>query len=176
MPRRALFLRLGVLVVGLTLASCASATTGKGRNTEPDLLTGLVLDAEGKAIPFAKVAMLPVERVPEDEVEKGVASPETLPTGSRGLAVTTEGGRFSIDHLSDEAGTSLNLAGGWTYEVTIYKPGYHPWKDKVTFQRGTTQLDVCLYPDTISLEDLGNLVDTKLGDTNTGVGVLRQGQ
>lgn len=162
-------------VLALLGASGSCATAGRTKAAEPDLITGLVLDAEGSPIAFAKVAMVPTGPALSED-RKGGESADPLPEGARGLAVTTESGRFDIDHLSDAAGTAIGLPPSWFYEVTVYKPGYHAWKESVEFQRGTVQVDVTLYPDTISLEDLGNLVDTKLGDTNTGVGVLRQGQ
>ena len=160
------------LLAVLGLASCETTGGAKGKGKEADMLTGLVLGPEGEAIPFAKVSILP--QAPDESL--GSKAPDPLPEGSRGLAVTTEGGRWVVDHVSDEAGTDLGLPGGYYYEVTIYKPGYHIWRDAVLYDRGTLQVDTTLYPDTIDVEDVGNLVDTSLGETNTGTGVLRQGE
>ena len=99
-----------------------------------------------------------------------------LPEGTRGLAVTTEGGRWTIDHFSAEEGEDLALPGGYYFEITIYKLGFHVWTDSVLYEGGTLDLDVTLYPDTIDIEDVGNMVDTAYGDTNTGTGVTRQGE
>ncbi|MCO4768781.1 MAG: carboxypeptidase regulatory-like domain-containing protein [Deltaproteobacteria bacterium] len=162
------------VAAALLLAGCVTTGGGKGKGKEPDMLSGLVLDAEGKPIPFAKISILP--QAPDESMERGRGTTETLPDGTRGLAVTTEGGRWVVDHVSDEAGTDLGMPPGYYYEVTIYKPGYHIWRDAVLYDRGTLQVDTTLYPDTIDVEDVGNLVDTSLGETNTGTGVLRQGE
>ena len=161
---------LAIVAAVLMASSCVTTGGGKGKGKEPDMLSGLVLDPEGKPIPFAKVSVLP--QAAEDASRAG----EPLPEGSRGLAVTTEGGRWVVDHISDEAGVDLGMPPGFYYEVTIYKPGFHIWRDSVLFDRGTLQVDTTLYPDTIDIEDVGNLVDTTLGETNTGTGVLRQGE
>ncbi len=164
------FVLLAGVALALCLTACATTGGGKGKSKESDMLSGLVLDPEGKPIPFAKVSLLP------QAAEEGSRPADPLPEGSRGLAVTTEGGRWVVDHISDEAGVDLGLPSGFYYEVTIYKPGFHIWRDSVLFDRGTLQVDTTLYPDTIDIEDVGNLVDTTLGDTNTGTGVLRQGE
>lgn len=166
------FLLAGVLAVMFFASSCATTSGGKGKGKEPDMLSGHVLDPEGKAIPFAKISVLP--QAPEETSGRGAAEP--MPDGSRGLAVTTEGGRWVVDHISDEGGLDLGMPSGYYYEVTIYKPGFHIWRDSVLFDRGTLTVDTTLYPDTIDIEDVGNLVDTSLGETNTGTGVLRQGE
>ncbi len=171
--------RRTVLWVGLGLAAIGTAcatTSNKKKVVEPDEIRGLVLDPEGKPVAFAKVSVLPQAQGETADHGKSTPPPVDVPPGVRGLAVTTEGGRFSIDHVSDDSGTSLGLPAGWYYEVTVYKPGFHPWKDSVLFQMGALQVDVTLYPDSISLEDIGNVVDTSAGETNTGTGVLRQGQ
>lgn len=155
----------------LLLAACETTGGAKGKGKEADMLSGLVLDPEGKPIPFAKISILP--QAP-DETARNPTDP--LPDGSRGLAVTTEGGRWVVDHVSDEVGTDLGMPPGYYYEVTIYKPGFHIWRDSVLYDKGTLQVDTTLYPDTIDIEDVGNLVDTSLGETNTGTGVLRQGE
>jgi len=160
-----------ILASLLLVSACVTTGGGKGKGKEPDMLSGLVLDPEGKPIPFAKVSLLP-----QSADESAQRPPDPIPDGSRGLAVTTEGGRWIVDHISDEGGLDLGLPGGFYYEVTIYKPGFHIWRDSVLFDRGTLQVDTTLYPDTIDIEDVGNLVDTSLGETNTGTGVLRQGE
>jgi len=173
-------IRAALLVSSLLLliAGCATTGGGKGKTDEVPQLLGLVLDPEGKAISFAKISVLP--QAPAEELDSGrgkkAAPPEPLPDGTRGLAVTTEGGRWVVDHVSGEDGTDLGMPGPYYYEVTVYKPGYHVWKDSVLFEQGSVQVDVTLYPDSIDLEDIGNLVDTSVGDTNTGTGVLRQGE
>ena len=137
------------------------------------MFVGLVLDPEGTAIPFAKISVVAETASEDAKPSRGEVAD---PTGARGLAVTTEAGKWVVDHVSDEAGTDAGMPAGWYYEVTVYKPGFHPWKDSVLYDRGTLKGDVTLYPDTISIEDLGSVVDTSVGDTNTGTGVLRQGQ
>ncbi len=169
---------VALAAVGLLLFS-ACATTGGGKKTDdPDMLAGLVLDPEGRAIPFAKISVLPQAPYEDPDARKGkkAAAPEELPDGARGLAVTTEGGRWLVDHITGDDGADLGMPPGYYYEVTVYKPGFHIWKDSVLYEQGTLQVDVTLYPDTIDLEDIGNVVDTSLGDTNTGTGVLRQGE
>lgn len=164
-----------LLIVALAFFSlapaCGTTGGGKGGRGEPDALSGLVLDPEGKPVAFARVSVLP--QAPDDSASR---PPEPLPEGTRGLAVTTEGGRWVVDHLSSESGEDLGLPGGYYYEVTIYKAGFHVWRDSVLYDRGTLQVDTTLYPDTIAVDDVGNLVDTSLGETNTGTGVLRQGE
>jgi len=168
-------LALAALLAFSIGADCATTSGARGKGKEPDMLVGLVLDAEGKPVPFAKVSVLPLS--PGETVERGRGTPpEPPPEGSRGLAVTTEGGRWVVDHISNAAGDDLGLPSGYYYEVSIYKPGYHLWRDSVLFEAGSLKLDATLYPDTISLEDIGNLVDTGVGETNTGTGVLRQGE
>ncbi len=160
----------------LLLAACAT-TGGRGKSKDPDMLVGLVLDPEGRAIPFAKVSVIP--QAPDDSTDVGRGgsrSTEPLPDSARGLAVTTEGGSWTVDHISGDDGESLGMPDGYYYEVTVYKPGFHVWKDSVLYERGTLQVDVTLYPDTIDIEDVGHVVDTTIGDTNTGAGVLRQGE
>ncbi len=163
----------------LLVAGCATTGGGRGKNKEPDMLVGLVLDPEGKAIPFAKVSVIPqapYENPDAGRAGRAGADKEPLPDGSRGLAVTTEGGRWTVDHISSDLGDDLGMPDGYYYEVTVYKPGFHVWKDSVLFERGTLQIDVTLYPDTIDISDIGHVVDTTVGETNTGAGVLRQGE
>ena len=171
--------RLVAIAAGVLLLFSACATTGGGKKTdEADMLAGLVLDPEGRAIPFAKVSVLPQAawEDPDGRRSKKSSAPVELPDGARGLAVTTEGGRWLVDHITGDDGADLGMPPGYYYEVTVYKPGFHIWKDSVLYEQGTLQVDVTLYPDTIDLEDIGNVVDTSLGDTNTGTGVLRQGE
>jgi hypothetical protein len=177
LARSAACLLLALAALAAAFAGCATTSSGgrSKKSDEPDMLSGLVLDPEGKAIPFAKVSVVPQAAYQDPDARKPVES-SPLPDGTRGLAVTTEGGRWLVDHVSGEDGASLGMPGGWYYEVTIYKPGYHVWKDSVLFERGALQVDVTLYPDTIDIDDVGNIVDTSVGDTNTGTGVLRQGE
>lgn len=167
-----------LLLAGALLFGACATTGGKGKNSEADMLSGLVLDAEGRAIPFAKISVLPQapHEDPDARRKARAQGPVELPEGARGLAVTTEGGRWVVDHVTGDDGTDLGMPGGWYYEVTVYKPGFHIWKDSVVYDRGTLQVDVTLYPDTIDIQDVGNVVDTTVGDTNTGTGVLRQGE
>lgn len=161
----------------LLVSACATTGGGRGKNKEPDMLVGLVLDPEGQAIPFAKVSVVP--QAPDDSTDVGRGgsrSAEVLPDSARGLAVTTEGGSWTVDHISGDDGESLGMPDGYYYEVTVYKPGFHVWKDSVLYERGTLQVDVTLYPDTINIDDVGHVIDTSIGDTNTGAGVLRQGE
>jgi len=167
---------LALMSIGLLLAACETTGGARGKSKDPDMLAGLVLDPEGKPIAFAKISVLPQAPGESTERGRGATQVEELPEGSRGLAVSTEGGRWVVDHISDEAGTDLGMPPGYYYEVTIYKPGYHIWRDSVLFERGTLPVDTTLYPDTIDIEDVGNLVDTTVGETNTGTGVLRQGE
>ena len=98
-------------------------------------------------------------------------------SGGRGLAVTTEGGRWVVDHLSGPEGADLGLPTRHLYEVTVYKPGYHLWRESVVYDKGTLQVEVTLYPDAIEIEDVGNMVDTSVGETSTGAGTgPRQGE
>ena len=171
--------RFALFAAGALLVFSSCATTGGGKkNADPEMLAGLVLDPEGRAIPFAKISVLPQAPYEDPDARKGKKSapPEDLPEGARGLAVTTEGGRWLVDHITGDDGADLGMPPGYYYEVTVYKPGFHIWKDSVLYEQGTLQVDVTLYPDTIDLEDIGNVVDTSLGDTNTGTGVLRQGE
>jgi hypothetical protein len=172
--------RFALFAVGAVLLFSACATTGGGKKKadEEDMLAGLVLDPEGRAIPFAKISVLPQAPYedPDGKKAKKAGAAEELPEGARGLAVTTEGGRWLVDHITGDDGADLGMPPGYYYEVTVYKPGFHIWKDSVLYEQGTLQVDVTLYPDTIDLEDIGNVVDTSLGDTNTGTGVLRQGE
>ncbi len=165
-------LAVTALACALLLGACATLG-GPGSNKEPDMMVGMVLDPEGNPIAFAKVSVI-AETAGENA--RPLRGDATDPSGARGLAVTTEGGRWVVDHVSDDAGTDAGMPAGWYYEVTVYRAGYHPWKDSVLYDRGTLKVDVTLYPDTISIEDLGSVVDTSVGDTNTGTGVLRQGQ
>ncbi len=168
---------LPLLLAATFVAACATTGGGK-RAAEADMLSGLVLDPEGRAIPFAKISVLPQAPYEDPDARRKTKNqgPTELPDGSRGLAVTTEGGRWVVDHVTGDDGTDLGMPGGWYYEVTVYKPGFHIWKDSVVYDRGTLQVDVTLYPDTIDIQDVGNVVDTTVGDTNTGTGVLRQGE
>ena len=179
-PFRIPRLAIAALLAGSVLfAACATTGGGRGKNKEPDMLVGLVLDPEGKSIPFAKISVVPQAPSESTDVGRGgrnAAVDEPLPDGARGLAVTTEGGRWVVDHISGDDGESLGMPDGYYYEVTVYKPGFHVWKDSVLFEQGTLQVDVTLYPDTIDIEDVGHIVDTSVGDTNTGTGVLRQGE
>ncbi|MEE2829903.1 MAG: carboxypeptidase-like regulatory domain-containing protein [Myxococcota bacterium] len=175
--------RLLPLLAGSLLLGAGCATLGSpGKKKEEDLLTGSVRDPGGRAIPFAKISVEPKAPYDNPEGNRGALrrkkQREPLPDAVRGLAVTTEGGRWKVDHLSTEEGESLGLPGGYFYEVTVYMAGYHTWKDSVLYERGTLQVDVTLYPDTIDIEDVGNLVETDVDaeDTNTGTGVTRQGE
>lgn len=178
MSRPALARILALTSVGLLLISACATTGGGKKSDDPDLLSGLVLDPEGRAIPFAKISVLPQAPYDDPDAKKGrkAAAVEPMPDGARGLAVTTEGGRWLVDHITADDGADLGMPPSYYYEVTVYKPGFHIWKDSVLYERGTLQVDVTLYPDSIDLEDIGNVVDTSLGDTNTGTGVLRQGE
>jgi hypothetical protein len=151
----------------------ACATLGTGRGKDPNVMVGLVLDPEGRAISFAKVSVVAQTAA---ESARPLRGDDVDPLGARGLAVTTEGGKWMVDHVSDDEGVDAGMPAGWYYELTVYKPGFHVWKDSVLYEKGTLKVDVTLYPDTISIEDLGNVVDTSVGDTNTGTGVLRSGQ
>jgi hypothetical protein len=159
----------------LLLPACATlGGGGLGKGKDPDMLSGVVNDPHGRPISFAKVSV-----VPEAVVETGKKrrkEPEPLPDGARGLAVTTEGGRWLVDHVSDDLGEQVGMPRNYYYEVTVYKPGFHPWKDSILFEKGTLQVDVILYPDTIDIDDIGHLMDPSIDDTNTGAGVLRQGE
>ncbi len=175
MHRRRLRPRLVLLVaIGLLWTACATTGGGGKGGKKPDALAGLVLNPEGRPVAFVKVMVVP--QAPASEASRSGKLVEALPAGSRGLAVTTEGGRWLVDHLSDELGADLGLPRGFYYEVTVYKPGFHVWKDSVLYEKGTLDVDVTLYPDTIDVEDIGHMVDTAIGDTNTGTGVLRQGE
>jgi len=162
-----------IAALACTIMLGACATLGPGRAREPDMMVGLVLDPEGKSISFAKVSVV-AQTAGEDA--RPLRGDAVDPDGARGLAVTTEGGQWVVDHVSNDEGVDAGMPPGWYYEITVYKPGFHPWKDSVLYEKGTLKVDVTLYPDTISIEDLGNVVDTSVGDTNTGTGVLRQGQ
>ena len=54
---------LGAALIVTTLGACA--TLGGGKNKEPDMFVGLVLDPEGTAIPFAKISVV-AETASED--------------------------------------------------------------------------------------------------------------
>ena len=155
--RRPPHVAFALLVPAALLLSCATTGGGKGKSAEPDMVVGLVLDPEGGAIPFAKISVNPQAPGDLPERSRGGTTREDLPTGARGLAVTTEGGRWVVDHISDVAGTDLGMPGYYYYEITVYKPGFHLWKDSVLFERGTMQVDVTLYPDTIDIEDVGHI-------------------
>jgi len=173
-------LSMGVrgLVLALALAllgtGCALRGGAGKAGKDPDMVSGVVLDSDGRPVPFAKISILPVgEWEDAKRRKKGFEPP---PAGSRGLAVTTEGGRWLVDHMSDDLGTDVALTPDYYYEITVYKPGFHPWKDSILYERGTLQLDVTLDADAIEIEDDGHMVDTTVDDTNTGKGVLRQGE
>ncbi|MBJ94285.1 MAG: hypothetical protein CMP23_07365 [Rickettsiales bacterium] len=162
------------VVMAALVLGCA--TTGGMRGPQPDVLSGLVLDPEGRPVSFAKISI-----VPEALADRsGLATDQALDPvleDSRGLAVTTEGGRWVVDHLSSPDGTDLGLPFRHFYEVTVYKPGFHLWKESALYERGTLQLEVTLYPDAIEIEDVGNMVDTSLGEASTGTGTgPRQGE
>lgn len=166
------------LSLAIVIGGCATlGAPGKGK--EPDMLSGSVREASGKAIPFAKISVVPKAPYEDPDMRRRSfvrKKTEPLPDGARGLAVSTEGGRWEVDHVSSEDGEDLGMPGGYFYEVTVYKPGFHIWKDSVLYERGTLQVEVTLYPDTIDIEDAGNLVDTEVDDTSTGTGVTRQGE
>ena len=169
------------LLLGLCVAAAGCATlSGAGKKKEEDLLSGSVRDPAGKGIPFAKISIVPQAPYEDPDLRRSPFGrkkvSEPLPEGVRGLAVSNEGGNWQMDHVSSEDGEDLGMPGGYFYEVTVYKPGYHIWKDSVLYEEGTLLVDVKLYPDTVDVEDLGNLVDTEIGDTNTGTGVTRQGE
>jgi hypothetical protein len=176
MPIRVPTLWRAAFLLSLSLLLCSCATTSGMRGKQPDVLSGLVLDPEGSSVSFAKISVL-VEAVAD---RNGNASDKALDAslqGSRGLAVTTEGGRWVVDHLSNEDGSGLGLPRKHIYEVTVYKPGFHLWKESVLYEKGTLQVEVTLYPDAIEIEDVGNMVDTSLGETSTGTGTgPRQGE
>jgi len=163
-----------VLVLALLGAGCALRGGAGKKGKDPDMVSGRVVDPDGRPIPFARISVLPVgEWEDAKRRKKGFEPP---PEGSRGLAVSTEGGRWLVDHMSDDMGTDVTLTTDYYYEITVYKPGFHPWKDSILYERGTLQLDVTLEPDAIEIEDAGHMVDTGVDDTNTGKGVLRQGE
>lgn len=174
--RKAKGTQLAVLVLGVALlgAGCALRGGPGGKGKDPDMFSGLVVDSDGRAVPFAKISILPVGEWEEAKRRKKGFEPP--PAGSRGLAVTTEGGRWLVDHMSDDLGEDVALANDYYYEITVYKPGFHPWKDSILYERGTLQVDVTLDADAIEIEDEGHMVDTAVDDTNTGKGVLRQGE
>jgi hypothetical protein len=161
---------LALLLLAL-LSACETVSGARRGTAEPNALSGLVLDPEGKPVAFARVSVQPIGAAVSDG-----SGDVVVPDGSRGLAVTTEAGRWVVDRLSDGAGAEIPVPSAWHFEVTVYKPGFHLWKDAILFDRGAQAVDVTLYPDTIEVQDAGNLVDTTLGDTNTGTGVLRQGE
>ena len=170
-----LSLRTSVVLIALVVFS-ACATTSGVRGKQPDVLSGLVLDPEGRAVSFAKISVVAVSVVDRggNPSDKDV---ETALADGRGLAVTTEGGRWVVDHLNSADGFNLGLPLRHQYEVTVYKPGFHLWKDNVVYEKGTLQVEVTLYPDAIEIEDVGNMVDTSLGETTTGTGTgPRQGE
>ena len=163
-------------IIALLLGLCSCATLGGVRGNQPDVLSGLVLDPEGSPVSFAKISV-----VVESEADRNgaVSDKDVDPSlqASRGLAVTTEGGRWVVDHLSNQEGADLGLPRRHFYEVTVYKPGFHLWKDSVLYEKGTLQVEITLYPDAIEIEDVGNMVDTSLGETSTGTGTgPRQGE
>ena len=121
-----------------TVVGAPCATTGGAKGKQPDLVAGLVLDPEGNAVPFAKVQVV----ASVDEVIDRRRAPEVDPTGSKGLAVTDQGGRWVVDGVSADDGTFLGLPSGWTYEVTVYKAGFHIWQDSVLYEKGTLQVGV----------------------------------
>jgi hypothetical protein len=169
-------LRDSALIVGMLFMVSSCATTSGIRGIQPNVLSGLVLDPEGRSVSFAKISVI-AESVldrsgnPSDkELDAGLS-------GGRGLAVTTEGGRWVVDHLSGPDGADLGLPLRHLYDVTVYKPGYHLWRESVVYEKGTLQVEVTLYPDAIEIEDVGNMVDTSVGETSTGAGTgPRQGE
>ena len=95
-------LLLGLVLLGLS--SCA--TLGGVRGKQPDMLSGLVLDPEGRPVSFAKISVL-IEASTDRSGKVKTAKMDPAMEGSRGLAVTTEGGRWVVDHLSDGDGADL---------------------------------------------------------------------
>ncbi len=163
---------LAALFTGL----CACATTGGARGKQPDVLSGLVLDPEGNPVSFAKISVL-VDSEADRSGNRSDKDVDEALQSSRGLAVSTEGGRWVVDHLSNKDGADLGLPRRHFYEVTVYKPGFHLWKEGVLYEKGALQVEVTLYPDKIEIEDVGNMVDTSLGETSTGTGTgPRQGE
>ncbi len=169
-------LRDGAFIVGLLLLFSACATTSGVRGKQPDVLSGLVLDPEGRAVSFAKISVI-AESVVDRSGNPSDKELDSALAEGRGLAVTTEGGRWVVDHLSGPEGVDLGLPTRHLYEVTVYKPGYHLWRESVVYEKGTLQVEVTLYPDAIEIEDVGNMVDTSVGETSTGAGTgPRQGE
>ena len=170
MSRRVPQFPVAGMLLGLLLQASSCATTPGVGGRQPNVLSGLVLDPEGKSVSFAKISVV-LESV---AARSGNASDKELDPSlvdGRGLAVTTEGGRWVVDHLSSPEGTDLGLPLRHFYEVTVYKPGFHLWKEVVL------QVEVTLYPDAIEIEDVGNMVDTSVGETSTGTGTgPRQGE
>lgn len=169
-------LRTGVFFLGLVVFLSGCATTSGVRGKQPDVLSGLVLDPEGRAVSFAKISVI-AESVLDRSGQPSDKELDPALSGGRGLAVTTEGGRWVVDHLSGPEGVDLGLPMRHRYEVTVYKPGFHLWKESVAYEKGTLQVEVTLYPDAIEIEDVGNIIDTSVGETNTGAGTgPRQGE
>ena len=154
----------------------ACATSSGVRGKQPDVLSGLVLDPEGAPVSFAKISVI-AESVADRSGSPSDKEMDSALADGRGLAVTTEGGRWVVDHLSSPDGLDLGLPLRYFYEVTVYKPGFHIWKESVLYEKGTLQVKVTLYPDAIEIEDVGNMVDTSVGEISTGIGTgPRQGE
>ena len=75
-----------MLLAASSLLGVACKTTGgaRGGSKDPDMLVGLVLDPEGKPIPFAKVSVLPLSAGETVERGRGSTPAEPPPEGSRG--------------------------------------------------------------------------------------------
>ncbi len=74
--------------------------------------------------------------------------------------VTDPNGWFQIDYLRDETGERTKLKRRTTYEIEIFKPGYHLQQVLVEYKRGELLLEpIVLKEDTIRVVGVDENID-----------------
>jgi len=68
--------------------------------------------------------------------------------------VTDREGRFLVDYLRTADGERARLARRVTYDLEVYKPGFHPRNLKLEYRKGELQVDTLMMTeDTIVVHD-----------------------
>ena len=105
------------------------------------IIAGTVLDRNGEPVQRAVVSLDP------GNVE----------------LITDESGAFTIDYQRDDAGERTKLGKRATYEVTVFKPGYHSANATFYYKRGELVLEpMNMVEDTIRVEANTDNIDPNL--------------
>ncbi len=140
--------RRWILLAGLLLAPSALAANRS--------IGGAVVDRNGEAVARANIRIAP-------------GNVET---------VTDDTGRFRFEYLRDETGNRTRLSRRTTYEVAVFKVGYHEEKVTVDYRRGELMLPtISLSEETIKLDNSNADIDvTALPDRSQSAGGSYEGE